>query len=82
MPQFFFDRHESGTLIEDHIGLSFSDERAACLHAFRLVAAAIGQITDPTNTYLGVEVKEGSRTQCIVRASIVFEHYNSAQGTT
>lgn len=73
MPQFFFHQQQNGKLTEDHTGRQFSDEKAACRYAFRLVATAVGRIKDPSNTYLGVEVTDGSRTSSIVRASITVE---------
>jgi hypothetical protein len=73
MARFFFHRQQSGNLIEDHKGRWFSDERAACRYAFRQAAAAIGRVKNPSDTYVGIEVNDGSRTRCIVRALIVIE---------
>jgi hypothetical protein len=73
MAQFFFHRQQNGKLTEDHTGRSFSDERAACRYAFRQAAAAIGRVSGLSDTYVGIEVSDGSRTRCIVRASIVLE---------
>ncbi|MFO1110424.1 MAG: hypothetical protein U1E61_14655 [Bradyrhizobium sp.] len=72
MAQFFFHRQQNGKLIEDSTGRWFSDERAACRYAFRQ-AAAIGRVKRPSDMYVGIEVNDGSRTRCIVRASIVLE---------
>ena len=73
MAQFYFHRQENGTLIEDHTGRWFPNERAACSHAVRQAAAFIGGVKDVGNTYFGIEVNDVSRTPCIVRASIVLE---------
>ena len=73
MAQFFFHWQQNGRLIEDHTGRRFADEKAACRYAFRQAATAIGRIKDPSDTYVGVEVSDGSRTYCIVRASIAVE---------
>ena len=73
MAQFYFHRQENGTLIEDHTGRWFPNEKAACSHAVRQAAAFIGGVKDVGNTYFGIEVNDGSRTRCIVRASIVLE---------
>jgi hypothetical protein len=73
MPQFFFHQQQNGKVTEDHTGRQFSDEKAACRYAFRLVATAIGRIKEPSNMYVGVEVTDGSRTSSIVRASITVE---------
>ena len=73
MARFFFHRQQNGKLFEDHAGRLFSDERAACRHAFHEAAAAIGQVKNLSSMYVGIEVSDGSRTRCIVRASIVVE---------
>lgn len=73
MAQFFFHKQQNGKLIEDHTGRRFADEKAACRYAFRQVATTIGRIKDPSDIYVGIEVTDGSRTCCIVRASIVLE---------
>ena len=73
MAQFFFHWQQNGKLTEDHTGRWFSDERAACRYAFRQAAAAIGRVKNLSDTYVGIEVNDGSRTRCIVRASIVVE---------
>jgi hypothetical protein len=73
MARFFFHRQQNGKLIEDHTGRRFADEKAACRYAFRRAATAIGRIKNPSDTYVGIEVTDGSRTCCIVRASIVLE---------
>jgi hypothetical protein len=74
MAQFFFHRQQNGRLTEDHTGRRFADEKAACRYAFRQAATAINRIKDdPSDTYVGIEVTDGSCTCCIVRASIVVE---------
>jgi len=77
MARFHFHLHQGGRQFEDGKGRSFPNEKAACRHAFREVAAIIGQIgraDDQTGTYVGIEVHDGKRTRCIVRAFIVVEH--------
>ena len=77
MARFYFHRHQDGRLSEDHKGRVFPDEQAACRHAFRAVAAVVGRIArtdDQTGTYVGIEVDDGERTRCVVRAFIVVEH--------
>ena len=77
MARFYFHKFQDGKQIEDHKGRSFPDEKAACRHAFREVAAIIGRIAqsdDHAGTYVGIEVNDGERTRCIVRAFIVIEH--------
>jgi len=73
MARFFFHRQQNGKLIEDRRGRWFADERTACRYAFRQAAAAIGRVKKLSYTYVGIEVNDGSRTRCIVRASIVLE---------
>jgi len=73
MAQFFFHRQRNGKLVEDHTGRWFSNERAACRYAFRQAAAAIGRAKNLSDLYVGIDVNDGSRTRCIVRASIVLE---------
>ena len=77
MARFHFHKHQDGKQIEDHKGRSFPDEQAACRHAFREVASIIGRIGRSDNdagTYVGIEVHDGDKTRCIVRAFIVVEH--------
>lgn len=55
----------------------FATNKARVVRRFREVAAAIGRIArahDHTGTYIGVEVNDGEKTRCIVRAFIVVEH--------
>jgi hypothetical protein len=73
MAQFFFHRQQDGELIEDHTGRSFSNEQAACRYAFRQAASAIGRVKYVSDMYVGIEVSDGSRTRCIVKAYIVVE---------
>ena|SRR6516225_10502818 len=73
MARFYFHRQQDGKLIEDHKGRWFPNERAACRFAYRKAAAAIGRVKHPAATYVGVEVNDGSRTRCIVRAFITVE---------
>ncbi|WP_458149062.1 DUF6894 family protein [Bradyrhizobium sp. UFLA05-109] len=77
MARFHFHKHQDGKLIEDHKGRSFPDEKAACRHALREVAAIIGRIgrdDGHAGTYVAIEVEDGERTRCVVRAFIVVEH--------
>ena len=77
MARFHFDRHQDGKQIEDRKGRSFANEQAACRHAFREVGAIIARIGRSDNqagTYVGIDVHDGDRTRCIVRAFIVVEH--------
>ena len=73
MKRFYFHRQLNGHLIEDQKGLRFGNEEAACRYAVRRAAAFIGKARDITDTHLGIEVSDGSRTRCIVKASIVVE---------
>jgi hypothetical protein len=73
MARFYFHRQKDGKLIEDGKGRSFPDEAAACNYALRQAAAIISQVKDHTGTYIGIEVNDGSRTRCIVRAFIILE---------
>ena len=73
MEKFYFNRQLNGELIEDHKGLRFVNEEAACRYAVSRAAAFIGRVKDIADTHLGIEVNDGSRTRCIIRASIVVE---------
>ena len=69
MGRFFLHRQQNGESIEDVVGRRYSDQQAACSAAFRLAATAIGRAKD--DLHIGIEVSDGTRTCCIVRASIV-----------
>ena len=73
MARFYFHRQQDGKLVEDQKGRWFPNERAACRFALRKAAAAIGRVKDHAGTYVGIEVNDGSRTRCIVRAFITVE---------
>jgi hypothetical protein len=73
MEKFYFNRHLNGELIEDRKGLRFVNEEAACRYAVRRAAAFIGRVKDIADTHLGIEVDDGSRTRCIIKASITLE---------
>ena len=73
MARFYFHRQQDGKLVEDYKGRWFPNERAACRFALRKAAAAIGRVKDHAGTYVGIEVNDGSRTRCIVRAFITVE---------
>ena len=72
MKRFYFHKQLNGKLIEDHKGREFANEEAACCYAVRLAATFIGKVTDAI-AYFGIEVSDGSRTRCIVKASIALE---------
>ena len=77
MARFDFHKHQDGKLSEDDVGRVLRDEQAACRYAFREVAAIIGRvarINDHGGTYIGIEVIDGAKTRCVVRAFIVVEH--------
>ena len=44
MARFYFHTHRNGVQSEDKKGRVFRDEQAACRHAFREVAAALGRV--------------------------------------
>ena len=71
MEKFYFDRHLNGELTRK--GLRFVNEEAACRYAVRRAAAFIGRVKDVADTHLGIEVNDGSRTRCIIKASITLE---------
>ena len=77
MARFYFHKHQDGKLSEDHVGRVLRNEQAACRYAYREVAAVIGRVArtnDHGGTYIGIEVNDGQKTRCIVRAFIVVEH--------
>lgn len=69
MGRFFLHHQQDGQFIEDLVGRRFSDQQAAYRAAFRQAAAAIGRAKD--DLHIGIEVSDGTRTCCIVKASIV-----------
>ena len=73
MERFYLHKQLNGHLIEDQKGLRFANEEAACRYAVRRAAAFIGKARDVADTHVGIEVSDGSRTRCIVKASIVVE---------
>lgn len=72
MARYFLHRQLGGEFSEDVVGRWFSDQEAACRAAFRQAATAIGRTKE--NLHIGIEVSDGTRTCCVVRASIVIRY--------
>ena len=74
MPRFYFHHRSNGQLNEDQRGLQFPNADKALAHAIRRTSDVLGRILSSTeNTYLTIEVTNGERSLCVVRATVTIE---------
>jgi len=73
MQTFYFHTQLDGKLTEDTTGCTLPDEEAARTKAVGYAKDFIAKTSDVDRTYFGVEVNDGRRTRCIVRAWLVVE---------
>jgi hypothetical protein len=74
MPRFYFHHRSNGQLEKDHSGLQFPDAAEALTHALGRTSDVLRQpLRSSANTYLTIEVTNGERSLCVVRATVTIE---------
>jgi hypothetical protein len=74
MPRFYFHHRSNGQLEMDPSGLQFPNADEALTHALSSTSDVLGQpLRSTANTYLAIEVTNGDRSLCVVRATVTIE---------
>lgn len=76
MPRYFFPQHVRGQKIEDPVGELLPTDEAACYRAAQRMPGDLQRTAEPSNnTYVAIEVTNGTRTLFVIRGTVVVERW-------
>jgi hypothetical protein len=76
MSQFYFHVRSNGNLMEDQVGCAYQSASEACTFALGSMPGLLAEVLQGTSTHVTTNICNDVGSICVVRASIVVEHYD------
>ena len=75
MTQFYFHVRSNGILVEDQAGSAYQSASEACAFAVGAMPGLLAKALQGGGTHVSTNICNDMGSVCVVRASIVVEHY-------
>ena len=76
MSQFYFHVRSNGILVEDQAGSAYQSASEACTFAVGAMPGLLAKALQARSTHVTTNICNDIGSVCVVRASIVVEHYD------